>query len=305
MKKILLFSLLLIIIPYLIINILIRDKEIKFVFTSNAVVRVKRTSTNQIDVVPLEEYVMGVLAGEVPVSFNMEALKAQAVASRSYVMYQMIRNKDNDYDVVDTTLNQVYLDDEILKQKWGNDYNDNINKIKDAVSSTAYQYITYDGELAEALFFSTSSGLTENSEDVFISFVPYLRSVESPYDSISPAFNNIEDYTYDIFCNLLGIKYQTNFDIQIIDKTLAGRVKKIKINEKIFDGSEVASLLGLKSSNFNIELADGKIYITTKGFGHGVGMSQYGAEGMANLGFTYDEILKHYYTGIKIEKIKN
>ncbi len=305
MKKILLFSLLLIMIPYLIITLLVHDNEIKFIFTSNAMVRVKRTNSNQIDTVPLEEYVMGVLAGEVPVSFNMEALKAQAVASRSYVMYQMIKNKNNNYDVVDTTLNQVYLDDEILKQKWGNNYNEYINKIKDAVRQTAYQYITYNGELAEALFFSTSSGYTENSEDVFISAVPYLRSVESPYDSISPAFNNITDYTYDVFCNLLGLKYTNEFKIEILSQTPNGKINSIRINEKVFAGSDLVTLLGLKSSNFTINLSDGKIYITTKGYGHGVGMSQYGAEGMANLGFTYDQILKHYYTGVEIEKIKN
>ena len=305
MKKILLFSLLLILIPYAIISLLVRDKEIKFIFTSNAMVRVKRTDTNQIDTIPLEEYVMGVLAGEVPVSFNIEALKAQAVASRSYVMYQMIKNKNNDYDVVDTTLNQVYLDDEHLKQVWGNNYSEYKEKIKDAVSQTAYQYITYNGELAEALFFSTSSGYTENSEDVFISAVPYLRSVASPYDSISPAFNNVTDFTYDVFCNLLGINYTTDIKIEILSQTPSGRIQSIKINEKVFNGSDVASLLGLKSSNFNINFANNKIYITTKGFGHNVGMSQYGAEGMANLGFTYDEIIKHYYTGVEIKKIKN
>ena len=305
MKKILLFSLLLILIPYAIISFLVQDKEIKFIFTSNALVRVKRTNNNQIDTIPLEEYVMGVLAGEVPISFNIEALKAQAVASRSYVMYQMIKNKDNDYDVVDTTLNQVYLDDNYLKQTWGNNYNEYINKIKDAVSDTAYQYITYNGELAEALFFSTSSGMTDNSEDVFVSSVPYLRSVDSPYDTISPAFNNIDFFTYDVFCNLLGIKYTTNINVEILSSTPTGRINLIKINEKTFSGSDIASLLGLRSSNFNISFYDGKVCITTKGFGHNVGMSQYGAEGMANQGFTYDEILKHYYTGVEIEKIKN
>ena len=304
MKKILLFSLLIILIPYLVITIFISDKEMKFIFTSNAMVRIKRTATNEIVEVPLEEYVIGVLAGEMPVSFNLEALKAQAVASRSYVMFQMIKNKNNDYDVVDTVMNQVYLDDEYLKQTWGNNYVDNVNKIKEAVYQTAYQYITYNGELAEALFFSTSSGRTENSEDVFVSEVPYLRGVESPYDNISPVFNYGVDYTYDIFCSLLGLKYSTDLKIEVLDKSIAGRIKKIKINEKTFEGSEIATKLNLKSSNFTIEQRDNKIYIYTKGYGHGVGMSQYGAEGMAQLGYKYDEILKYYYTGIDIEKIK-
>jgi stage II sporulation protein D len=199
----------------------------------------------------------------------------------------------------------VYLDDEYLRSIWGNKYNEYKNKIKDAVSQTAYQYITYNGELAEALFFSTSSGYTENSEDVFVSAVPYLRSVASPYDEISPAFNVIYDYTYDVFCNALGINYTTDIKIEILSQTPNGKINSIKINEKIFSGSDVASLLGLKSSNFSISFLNNKVYITTKGFGHGVGMRQYGAEGMANLGFKYDEILKHYYTGVEIEKIKN
>lgn len=305
MKKILLFSLLLIIIPYIVISVFVTNKEMKFIFTSNAVVRVKRANSDIIDVVPLEEYIIGVLAGEMPVSFNLEALKAQAVASRSYVMYQMIKNKNNDYDVVDTVMNQVYVDDSYLKQKWGNNYEENINKIKQAVLETAYQYITYNGELAEALFFSTSSGYTENSEDVFVSAVPYLRSVESPYDNISPVFNYTVDYTYDVFCSILGLNYTTKLDIEVISRTETGRVKEIRINEKVFKGSDVAYLLALKSSNFTITEENGKVYIYTKGFGHGVGMSQYGAEGMANLGFKYDEILKHYYTDVEIEKIKN
>lgn len=304
MKKILLFSLLLILIPYTIVSIFICNDEMKFIFTSNTVVRIKREKTGAIDEVPLEDYVVHVLAGEMPVSFNLEALKAQAVASRSYVMYQIVKNKNKEYDVVDTIMNQVYLDDNYLKSVWNNDYSSNMNKIKKAVMETAYEYITYGGELAEALFFSTSSGYTENSEDVFVNPVEYLRSVESPYDNISPVFNYSVDFTYDVFCLLLGIKYSKNLDIEVIDKSKAGRIKKIRINEKIFKGSEVATLLNLKSSNFSIEQNDDKVYIKTKGFGHGVGMSQYGAEGMAEEGFKYDEILKHYYTGVEIEKIK-
>jgi len=304
MKKILLFSLLLILIPYIVVSIFICDDESKFIFTSNTMVRIKRTNTGNIDIVPLEDYVIHVIAGEMPVEFHIEALKAQAVASRSYVMYQITKSQNKDYDVVDTVLNQVYLDDYNLKEKWGNNYNEYMNKISEAVLSTSYEYITYNGELAEALFFSTSSGITENSEDVFITSVPYLRSVESPYDSISPAFNIVNDYDYALFCSLLNIKYDTNLNIEVLDKTRTGRVNKIRINEKVFSGSDIAYLLNLKSTNFEINQYNNKVYIKTSGYGHGVGMSQYGAEGMAEAGFTYDEILKHYYTGVEIEKIK-
>ena len=304
MKKILLFSLLLILIPYIVVSIFISNKEMKFIFTSNTMVRIKREETGNIDIIPLEDYVIHVIAGEMPVEFEMEALKAQAVASRSYVMYQIVKNQNSEYDVVDTVMNQVYLDDDYLKSTWNENYENYMNKIKEAVLSTSYEYITYNGELAEALFFSTSSGVTENSEDVFLSRVEYLRSVQSPYDSISPAFNLNVDYTYDVFCSLLGIKYSTNLDIEVLDKTSTGRINKIRINEKVFSGSDIQYLLNLKSTNFQINQYNNKVYIKTSGFGHGVGMSQYGAEGMAEAGFTYDQILKYYYTGVEIEKIK-
>lgn len=305
MKKILLFSLLVILIPYVVVTVFIKNEEIQFIFSSNTMVRILRTNTNVVDVVPLEEYVIGVVAGEMPASFSLEALKAQAVASRSYVMYQMIKNKDKDYDVVDTVLNQVYIDSESLKEKWGDNYVTNINKIKLSVMDTAYEYLTYNSDIVEALFFSTSSGYTENSEEVFISEVPYLRSVVSQWDSISPVFNYSLDYTYDTFCSLLGINYTTELDIEILDQTSVHKIKKIRINEKVFTGSEVSSKLKLKSSNFTIEEIDDKVIVTSHGYGHGVGMSQYGAEGMAQAGFTYDEILKYYYTDVLIEKIKN
>ena len=188
-KKILLFSFLIIIIPFIVVTIFIRDDEVTFNFSSNSVVRVYRSGTNVIDEVPIEDYIVGVLAGEMPVEFSKEALKAQAVAARSYVMTQIERNIKNDYDVIDTVTNQVYLDKEHLKSVWKENFTDNINKIKTAVLETKGEYIAYNGKVAEALFFSTSPGVTENSEDVFSNKVAYLRSVDSEYDSISPVYS--------------------------------------------------------------------------------------------------------------------
>ena len=153
MKKILLFSFAVLIIPYIIVSIFIRNDEITFNFSSNSVVRVYREDSGVINVVPIEEYVVGVLAGEMPVDFELEALKAQAVAARSYVMIQMERNAYKDYDVVDSVTNQVYLDSDYLMKVWSNSYTDNINKIKTAVLSTKGEYIAYNGRVAEALFF--------------------------------------------------------------------------------------------------------------------------------------------------------
>ena len=130
MKKLILVTLLIILIPFIIVNLFIRTDEIRFHYVSNQVVRVKNEKTNVITEVPFEEYIKGVLAGEMPTSFELEALKAQAVASRSYVLVKMNQNKDKDYDVVNTVSNQVYLTDEELKEKWKDDYVSKINKIK-------------------------------------------------------------------------------------------------------------------------------------------------------------------------------
>lgn len=304
MKKILLFSLIFILIPSFIIFVFIVEPlQKEFKFTKNTMVRVYRSSTKVVEEVILEEYIMGVVAGEMPISFSEEALKAQAVAARSYIMYKILHNKKKDYDVVDTVLNQVYVDDTSLRKKWGKKYNEYKAKIQKVVQDTAYEYITYKGEIADALFFSTSGGYTENSEEIFSTKLHYLQSVKSDWDKISPVFSEQVEFSYKDFCNRLGISYTNKLSIKIIEKTTGGKINKIKINNKIYSGSSIVKALGLRTSNFSITPAD-NIIVTMRGYGHGVGMSQYGAEGMARAGYKYDEILKYYYTDIKIEKIK-
>ena len=301
MKKILLLTCLIIFIPYIVINLFVKDEEIKFKYTSNMIVRVKQE--DKIVKVPFEDYIVGVLAGEMPVSFELEALKAQAVAARSYVMTKMQSNIDKDYDVVDTVMNQVYLDNEYLQKVWKDDYTNNINKIKKAVLETFNEYLEYEGKTVNAMFFSTSVGATENSEEVFTSKVPYLRSVSSTWDSISPVYEVNYTFNLDIFYNKLGLGYSENLDIKLIETTSTGRVKTIKINGTILEGNKIVNNLNLKSNHFTIKLENNQVHITTKGYGHGVGMSQYGAQAMALKGYKYDEILKYYYQGVEIKKI--
>ena len=301
-KKILLFSCLIIFIPTIIVSIFIRNDEITFNFSENSVVRVYRNETGLIDIVPLEEYVVGVVAGEMPINFEIEALKAQAVASRSYVMKQIEKNINNNYDVVDTVMNQVYLDRQHLISVWSSSYIDNINKIKLAVLSTKGEYLSYDGKVVEALFFSTSPGITENSEEIFVSKEPYLRSVVSTWDEISPVYSITITYSLKEFCNLLNITYKEKLDIEVLENTTTGRTKKIKINNKEMTGNYVCSKLSLNSTYFKIFQDEEKVIIKNKGYGHGVGMSQYGAEGMARAGYTYDKILKYYYQNVEIKK---
>jgi len=301
-KKILLFSFFIIFIPFIVVNIFIRDDEITFNFSSNSVVRVYDEESGTISEVPIEEYIVGVVAGEMPIEFEIEALKAQAVAARSYVMIQMERNIKKDYDVVDTVMNQVYLDKIHLMSVWKDSYTENINKIKTAVLETKGEYISYDGKVAEALFFSTSPGMTENSEDVFMNKIAYLRSVESTWDEISPVYTTNTTYTLKEFYNLLNFDYNEELNIEVTGETSTGRVKKIKINGKELTGSYICSKLNLKSTYFEIIKEGTKIIIKNKGYGHGVGMSQYGANGMAKEGYNVIQILKHYYTGVSVIK---
>ncbi len=303
MKKILFFILLIVLVPYIIVAIFIEDDEIKFIFKENMKVRVRHEDTGIIEVVPFEEYVTGVLAGEMPTSFHIEALKAQAVAARSYVMKKMEYNKDRDYDVVDTIMNQVYLSDDYLRSVWKESYNDKINKIKTAVIETKGEYISYNGDVAEAFFFSTSVGATENSGEIFSKQLPYLVSVSSTWDEISPLYSTNKTISLKEFYNLLGLSYSDTLDIEKIDTTSTGRVNKIKINGNTFTGGQMIDKLNLRSSFFEITKDGENVVINTKGYGHGVGMSQYGAEGMARAGYTYDQILKYYYTGVEIKKI--
>lgn len=304
MKKIFFATLLIILIPYILITVFIKEtEEVKFKYMSNMTIRIKRNSTGNIDVVPIEEYIVGVVSGEVPISFEMDALKAQAVAARSYVLKQLEYNKNKDYDVVDTVMNQVYLDSDQLKNRWGNDYESNLNKAKAAVLETKGEYLDCNGSVVEALFFSTSTGYTENSGEVFPTQQPYLKSVASLWDAdVSPVFNDYFHFSLADFYRLLGVEYRENVYVEVISTTSTGRIKQIKINNKVFSGDQVQYLLGLRSTFFTITQNGNSVDINTKGFGHGVGMSQYGAEGMALNGYKYDEILKYYYQGVEIKK---
>lgn len=304
MKKIITGILLIIIIPYIVVSTCIDDEEIKFYFVSNRTVRVKKEATGEIVTVPFEEYVKGVLAGEMPISFEKEALKAQAVAARSYVLKKMEDSKDKDYDVVDTVMNQVYLDDAYLKEKWQDKFDEKNNKLKEVIIETKGEYLTYNGEVAEAFFFSTSTGKTENSGEVFVTQLPYLKSVDSSWDAeVSPVFNDKEEYSVSDFCTKLNVPYKEKILIQIIKTTSTGRIKQIMINGVELTGNQVTSALNLRSTYFKINQTGNNVVIETKGYGHGVGMSQYGALAMSKKGYTYDEILKYYYQGVEISKL--
>lgn len=304
MKRLIIVTAVIVSIPFFVVHFLDGPeksyKEIELKYLSNILVRVKRSSGN-IEKVPLEEYVVGVVAGEMPVSFELEALKAQSVASRSYVMRRLGNN--GDYDVTDTVSNQVYLDDNELKEKWKDNYVNYISKIRQAVNETSMECLEYNGEIIDAMFFSTSNGYTEDSGTFFSKSLPYLKSVESNWDKeVSSVFQGSKDISLQEFYEKLGLSYSKVLKIEDVNRSNSNRVTSLKINGTLFSGKDVYYKLGLRSSDFSFEQVGSNVVVSTKGYGHGVGMSQYGALGMAKKGYSYQEILAHYYVGTTLVK---
>ena len=311
MKKLIIYTVVLVSIPFFIVIIFNKDKkdeikEIKLKYMSNINIRVKRVNKDIIENVSLENYIEGVVAGEMPALFEIEALKAQAVASRSYALNKMIENVDNEYDVVDTTMNQVYLDEEQLKNKWSENYLEYINRIRQAINETSMEYLEYDNSPINAMFFSTSNGYTEDAQTVFKEDVPYLKSVDSFWDEqVSQSFIYETKIKLVEFYKILNLNYNNNLNIKILEKSKSNRITKLKINNTEFTGKEIYQKLKLRSTDFTISKIDDEVIITTKGYGHGVGMSQYGAQGMAVNGYSYKDILSHYYTNTHLKKIND
>lgn len=295
-------------IPFLIIHFFF-DYNIKTIISgfntnkSEQQVRIKRSDGN-IQVMNMEDYLIGVVSAEVPISFEEEALKAQAVAARTYAMKQIENSKNREYDVTDDVMSQVYQDDYKLKEKWKDNYEENINKIKKCVLDTQGEYITYDDKIIYAFFFSTSNGKTEDNKNVFGQDLPYLKVVDSSFDeNETSTFLSTKEFSMQEFYQKLQLDYSETLNITDINKTESGRISSLKVNGVEFKGRDFQNKLSLRSTDFEIKINDKNITITTKGYGHGVGMSQYGANALAKQNKTYEEILKYYYQGTKIKKL--
>ena len=256
----------------------------------------KDTSTGEIKNIELEDYIVGVVAGEMPASFNEEALKAQSIASRTYAMYKM-KNSNGTYDLVTDKTNQVYITEDKMKSLWQENFDYYFEKIKKAVYDTKDLIMTYNGDVILSLYFARANGKTEDAIAVFGSNEEYLKSVESPEESLTSEVT----ISKDEFCNKLNISCDA-INISNVLKSSSGRINSLNINDKTFKGTEIRTLFDLKSTDFDITI-DSEIKFITKGYGHGVGMSQYGANKLAQNGKNYEEILKHYYQNINIEKI--
>lgn len=262
----------------------------------------------------LEEYLVGVVAGEMPASFEKDALMAQAVAARTYIYKKIKDNKEKDGHSGATVCDnpgccKAYAENEELKEKWGADFEKYYKKVESAVKDTENRILVYENEPISAVFHSMSNKRTENSEDVWGSEYPYLKSVESGGEDMLP--NNIsevaiakEDFMQKIKeANEKAIFQNSAADIGNPVYNEGGSIKSITIGGADFTGVEIRSMFGLKSADFEINLTENDVVFTVYGYGHGVGMSQYGANELAKQGLGWEEILLHYYQGTKISEI--
>lgn len=244
----------------------------------------------------LKEYIIGVVACEMPASFEIEALKAMSVASRTYAMYKLENNKN--YDLYNND-DQCYITIDEMKNKWGKNFNKYYTRIENVVDETSNQYMIYKDDVIISFYFSISNGYTENVENVFSEKLDYLKSVDSTFDSEYNYKKDQKEFNLNDFLKKLNIEDKSIKDINI-ERSKTGRVNYIYINNTKIKGTKFRTLLNLKSTDFNISVYNNLVKIETKGYGHGVGMSQYGANVLAKRGYSYDEILKYYYTGVNI-----
>jgi stage II sporulation protein D len=277
-------------------------------------IRVDDHRADKLVTMSLEEYIVGVVSAEMPAYYDFEALKAQAVASRTYTLYSMAHGGCHTNPDADVCTNskccQAFSTHERMQKTWGNDYANNYNRIAQAVMHTAGEVLTYKGKICDALYHACSGGQTEDSENVYSNALPYLRGVDSPYED--PMRTEDVEIGFDAFLALITEKYpgcgvtedNAEDEVRIAETYESGRVKTLRLGKTEITGKEARSLFNLRSTMFTITWAEDGIVFHTKGYGHGVGLSQNGANGLAKRGASYEEILHQYYTGVTIGTIR-
>jgi len=279
------------------------------------VVRLYRHDTEAVEVIPLDDYVTSVVAAEMPAEFPTEALKAQAVAARTYIVKRMMAGgvSNSCHPGADTCDDpshaQAWLSRNALKERWGTlKYYHYYYKVRMAVDDTSGEIITFKGQPIDPVFHSSCGGHTENSEDVWKFEVPYLRGVECPYDTMPEPVRSVTLPLGGVE-KALGVTLSTTAAsgggslFKVVDSTSTGRPKIVLVGENRIAATDIRQKLGLRSTNFTWDLDKNQVTFKTTGYGHGVGMCQYGAQGLAEHGRDYQEILKHYYSNVTISKL--
>ena len=255
----------------------------------------------------LEKYILGVILAEIPADFELEAIKAQAVAARTYACKTMdaVVKHPKGSICVDPGCCQGYLGADAYLQKMGSA--EHILRVQKAVSETTHQVITYDGELIEATFFSCSGGFTEDAKSVWGTDYPYLMAKESPGEEAAFCFSSTVSLDADTLENILDVQLDESSEnwFQNWVYTAGGGVYSVDVGDKSFYGTELRQKLNLRSTIFTAEIIDNEILLTTKGYGHRVGLSQYGANAQAQNGKDYAEILSYYYDGVKLQRLED
>lgn len=264
--------------------------------------RVYVANSEKIEIMSSEDYIFGVVAAEMPALYEAEALKAQAVAAYSFAVIRRAQNSEREYDIsTDPTLDQSFISEENAIEKWGDKGEEYAKKIRSAVKAVCGQTVNYNGEVALTLYHAISSGKTENSQEVWGGNYEYLCSVDSVWDKLSPNYLSSVSLSLDELNGKMGGSLDiANKEIKLTSSKV-GTVKTINICGKELSGEELREKLSLRSANFTAQITDNTVTFTVKGYGHGVGMSQYGADYMAKQGADYKEILKHYYKGTTVK----
>ena len=245
-----------------------------------------------------EAYLIGVVAAEMPASYEMEALKAQAVAARTRTMRRCRAHPGADV-CTDSACCQGYLTDEAQRARWGLETEMYRARVKEAVDATRGIVITYGDEPIEVLYHAVSGGYTEDAEQVFREALPYLRSVASPGEEGAPGFETTQTFAQDTLIAVFPDE-KPPIRVEVTGRSNSGRVTAVRVGAHTMTGRLFRSALGLKSTIFELESIGDTLVIRQRGYGHGVGMSQAGANAMAKTGSTFAEILLHYYTGVAL-----
>lgn len=263
--------------------------------------RILNTQTDEVNVISAKDYIFGVVASEMPALYEVEALKAQAVASYTYACYKRNMNSEETYDLTDDfEVDQCYQTEENLKEKWGDNWEEYSEKLMSVVNSVEGEMLTYRDEPILAVYHALSSGYTYSAKDVWGKDIEYLKGAVSKSDTLEENYITVNKFSEKEIMECFEYKKGEKV-FGKSESNSKGLVKKILVYGKEFSGSEVRSKLDLPSANFTVSEKDGEYVFTCKGYGHGVGMSQRGANSMAKQGFTYKEILLHYYNGAKLE----
>lgn len=275
-------------------------------------IKLKNASNDEVSDINLDEYLVGVVSAEMPANFELEALKAQAVVARTYTLYTITNNKGKHGDGVicsSSSCCQAWLPKEERLAKWDEDVREqNWAKIEEAVYSTKGQVIEYNGKVIDAFFHSNSGGKTELPVNVWGGTdFPYLKVVETAGEDAYSQYSSQVEFSKKDFENKLKEKYKDfsiNWSeadaIKIIEYNDSGRVRTIKIGNKNLSGVEARSLFGLKSANFECKIENESIKFSVIGYGHGVGLSQTGADSLAKNGANYKDIILHFYANVEI-----